>query len=77
MLVVLDVEPVIVLTVDDKETELVVLVVDDDPVTVDEPSWYRFNRLPAPQYSYWFPGQMKLQSVMAVRTDPVLITLPQ
>jgi hypothetical protein len=40
-------------------------------------SWYISSLFPAPQYSYWLPGQIKLQSPMFSMTDPVLIELPQ
>lgn len=56
-----------------------VLVVDSTTLLLDtaELSSYISSLLPAPQYSYWLPGQTKLQSVNAARTDPALITLPQ
>ncbi len=38
---------------------------------------YISSRAPAPQYSYWFPGQMKLQSVRGAGTDPACRVLPQ
>lgn len=40
-------------------------------------SWYISSLFPAPQYSYWLPGQIKLQSPMFSMTHPVLIELPQ
>jgi hypothetical protein len=40
-------------------------------------SWYISSLFPAPQYSYWLPGQIKLQSPMFSMTDPALIELPQ
>jgi len=45
---------------------LVVEVVEDvedfADVEATTPFWYISSRTPAPQYSYWFPGQTKLQS---------------
>ena len=38
---------------------------------------YSSSRLPAPQYSNWLPGQTKLQSVAAARTEPAFRVLPQ
>ncbi len=40
-------------------------------------SSYISSRFPAPQYSYWLPGQVNEQSVAGARTEPVLIVLPQ
>jgi hypothetical protein len=52
-----------------------------DPVAVGELGaalfLYISNREPAPQYSYGFPGQMKLQSVRGAGTDPACRVLPQ
>jgi hypothetical protein len=55
----------------EERTELLVLE------TVVGESIYISNRFPAPQYSYWFPGQMNEQSVKAASTEPALIVLPQ
>ena len=46
-------------------------------LVVDDMTWYKSSRLPAPQYSYGLPGQIKLQSVRGANTDPVLSALPQ
>jgi hypothetical protein len=48
-----------------------------DEAPVAEVSLYSSKRFPAPQYSYGFPGQMKLQSVSAAGIDPALRTFPQ
>lgn len=59
------------------------LVVPDPPpgavvvVTAVPLSKYSSSRFPAPQYSYWFPGQTKLQSVAAARTEPAFREFPQ
>ena len=46
-------------------------------LTMEVPSMYISSRFPAPQYSYALPGQTIEQSLVAARTDPVLMTLPQ
>jgi hypothetical protein len=57
-------------------SELVVLELLVLEVLVGE-SIYISNLTPAPQYSYWFPGHTKLQSVRGAGTEPALIVLPQ
>jgi hypothetical protein len=49
----------------------------DEVLTVTVPILYISRRFPAPQYSNSFPGQTIEQSLAAVRTEPVLMTLPQ
>lgn len=45
---------------------------------VDVESLYISSLLPAPQYSYSFPGQINEQSAWLVaKTDPVFMMLPQ
>jgi hypothetical protein len=53
--------------------------VDEIPLVVDtrEESLYNSNLFPAPQYCTELPGQMKLQSLRAARTDPAPSELPQ
>lgn len=40
-------------------------------------SLYICSLFPAPQYSTLFPGQVKLQSVVAANTEPELREFPQ
>ncbi len=53
------------------------LVDVDEPEDGREARLYISNLFPAPQYSYWFPLQMKPQSDNAAGIDPALIELPQ
>ena len=66
--VVLDVD-VLMIDEDDDDEEVV--------ETIADPSSYISSLRPAPQYSSGFPGQIKLQSVRVVLTDPALIVFPQ
>lgn len=50
---------------------------DDVVLILNVPTWYSSRRLPAPQYSYGLPGQMKEQSVNGACTEPVFRVLPQ
>ena len=52
-----------------------VVVLEVDVAALE--SLYRSRRFPAPQYSYWLPGQTKEQSVAGATTEPALIVLPQ
>ena len=55
----------------EERTELLVL----ETVVVER--IYIPIRIPAPLYSYWFPGQIIKQSVKAAGTKPALIVLLQ
>lgn len=69
---VLDVEEGLIelLVIDETLFELLLLLARDE-------SMYISRRFPAPQYSYWFPGQINEQSERVVLTDPVLGDVPQ
>lgn len=54
-----------------------VAVLEDETPVAALVSLYMSRRFPAPQYSYWLPGQTKEQSVAGARTEPALIVLPQ
>jgi hypothetical protein len=59
--------------------ELVLLEVDWTTLLLKtrDVNSYISKRLPAPQYSYALPGQMKEQSLNVANTDPVFMVLPQ
>lgn len=60
------------------ELETVLDDVDETLVVVTaEESLYISNLFPAPQYCTGLPGQMKLQSPGAARTDPAPRVFPQ
>ena len=59
------------------ELELVLDVEETLVVVTAEESLYISNLLPAPQYCTGLPGQTKLQSPGAARTDPAPRVLPQ
>jgi len=72
---------------EDNEVDEDVLVFDELELVLDaeeilvvvtaEESLYISNLLPAPQYCTGLPGQTKLQSPGAARTDPAPRVLPQ
>lgn len=61
---------------EDEAVDLVKLA-DTKELLTELPRIYSSRRLPAPQYSYAFPGQIKLQSVSGAETEPMLRVLPQ
>ena len=79
----LDVEVEVLDDVEDFDDEtMLVLLVDGATLLLllllaSEESMYISRRLPAPQYSYWLPGQVKEQSDKVVLTDPALGDVPQ
>lgn len=49
-----------------------------DEVLAEPACLYISNLFPAPQYSYWFPGQLNEQSAwVGAKADPPLSVLPQ
>lgn len=70
---------VVVETTTELEIDEVVVValelLDEDDTRAD--NLYNSSLSPAPQYWYWLPGHMKLQSASGVMTDVAPRVLPQ